>query len=240
MRQKRGKARLLTVTIAGAAIALLGACAGRQLAPVGEPVVDASATAADLIDATIPLNPRKATFSWNLREGTTRLHGRGVARYVAPERLRLDLFGPRGETYLAATLVGDRARIPDAVAEGIALPSPSLLWAALGVLRPPSGARLMSVTTTGPTTSIRYGVGEDEIYDFALETSPTGARLIRVERAGPSGVRETLELHYSEAGEITSTNYRDWSAYRDLVLEMEMVEDALPFPDEIWIPGGDR
>ena len=73
--------------------------------------------AAELARATVPASPRQVNFAWELDEAGARFRGRGVGRMVAPSRFRLDLFGPRGETYLAAALVDGEARVPPALAE---------------------------------------------------------------------------------------------------------------------------
>ena len=117
--------------------ALLSGCVPRTNPPLGAPLLDPEAAVAELRSATVPASARRASFAWALLESGSRLRGEGVVRFEAPERLRLDLFGPRGETYLAAALVGEEIRIPPQLAGQVALPSPSLLWGALGVLRPP-------------------------------------------------------------------------------------------------------
>ncbi len=128
--------------------------------------------AAALRAATTPSSPRQARFGWSLDEAGSRFSGSGVARYVAPERFRLDLFGPRGETYLAAALVGETARIPAQVAERFKLPSPALLWAAVGVVRPPSATRLTSATDEGGRVTLRYDLGPDGTLEYRAQGSP--------------------------------------------------------------------
>jgi len=217
---------------------VLAGCAGRQLKSEGEPVMDASASASRLMAATLPAGPRRTTFTWNLREGRTRLSGQGVARYEAPDHLRLDLFGPRGETYLSAALVDGRFRLPPTARDAIALPSASLLWAALGIFQPPTAARLVSVTVSGDVTSVRYGAPDGEMYDFRFMDSPRASLLSSVERAGTNGITESLELQYDDSGVLLTANYRNWADFRDLEIHVEKTEDATSFQDEIWLPGG--
>ncbi|HEV2149531.1 MAG TPA: hypothetical protein VGR37_19175, partial [Longimicrobiaceae bacterium] len=166
----------------------------------------------------------------------SRVRGRGVVRAEAPERLRLDLFGPRGETYLAAALVGDSFRVPPAVAARFPLPSPALLWGGLGVVRPPAGARLVGASASENAASLRYEVGAGETVEFGAE----GMRLRTILRSGGSGALESVSVTYSPAGALQRAEYRDRGAYRTLVLNVESTKDAAPFPPETWLPGAAR
>ncbi len=231
--------KLFRAAAAAAAVALLGGCAARTPQPVGPPAADPAAQVERFERETAPVSPRRAAFTWTLEEAGSRVGGRGVVRFLAPERLRLDLFGPRGETYLAAALVEDRFRVPPSAAEGVRLPSPALLWAALGVFRAPPGASLSSATAGEDAAALLYGHGADR-FEFRAEETVEGLRLSRVERIGPSGVLETVRLEYGPGSQLRRTRYRDWSAYRDLVFELESIEDVEPFSDAIWTPGGGR
>ncbi len=214
----------------------LAACAGSAPPPAGEPVPDPLGFAAALQQATTPATPLQANFQWTLDEAGSRVSGRGVVRYVAPDRQRLDLFGPRGETYLAAALVGEEIRLPSAATQGIALPSPALLWSALGVIRPPAGAPLASASILDSIAVLRYDLSGDEQLEFRASQSAGATRLLQVERRGRRGVLETIRLEYGAEGNLARTRYRDWSAYRDLVFETESIREATSFPDNIWRP----
>lgn len=205
--------------------------------PLGTPIPDPGPVAARVAAGTRPVSPQQATFAWQLDESGSRAGGRGVVRYVAPERIRLDLFGPRGETYLAAALVGDEYRLPPAASAQLTLPSPALLWSALGVLRPPAGAQLLGATREDSVVTLRYALEPGVELRAIAELSGGGARLRSVERIGRSGVLESVQLEYAPAGALSRTRYRDWSAYRDLVLDLETIKDVPQFPGEIWSPG---
>lgn len=219
--------------------ALTVGCAARAPRPVGEPVADPEALVARFHTGTAPGSPRQAAFAWTLEEAGSRVAGRGVVRYVAPDRLRLDLFGPRGETYLAAALVEDEFRLPPAAAQGVALPSPALLWAALGIFRAPPGGALSTATAGEAEASLLYRAGEDG-FDFTAREVGDDLRLVAVERIGPSGVLETVRLDYAADGDLRRTRYRDWSAFRDLTFELESIKDVDSFPEAIWSPGEGR
>lgn len=228
----------LLLCLLGATLATTG-CAARVPQPVGDPVADPAELVARYRGETVPPTPRQANFSWTLEEAGSRVGGRGVIRFVAPERMRLDLFGPRGETYLAAALVGDEFRVPAGAAQGVALPSPALLWAALGVFRAPPGGELASATA-GDTLSALVYRAQDHRFEYRAQHAPDSLRLAQVERIGPSGVVETVRLEYGPDGQLRRTRYRDWSAFRDLVFELESMRDVESFPESIWTPGRDR
>lgn len=186
----------------------------------------------ELRRATVPAAPVQVNFGWALDEAGARFQGRGVARYEAPRRFRLDLFGPRGETYLAAALVDGELRAPPALLERFELPSPALLWAAVGVIDPPADARLLESATRGGETTLRYQAGED-----VLEYRVEGGRLQSVRRRRGSAVAESIDLTYNQTG-IARAQYRDWAAYRTLNLTIESSTHAEQFPDETWRPAG--
>jgi hypothetical protein len=171
-------------------------------------------------------------FGWSLDEAGARFQGRGVARYVAPRRSRLDLFGPRGETYLAAALVDGEMRVPPGLMENFRLPSPALLWGAVGVVAPPDDARLLDASTRGDETTVRYQLGDD-----VLEYRARGGRLQTVRRRRGSGVAESIDLTYNDQG-LSVAQYRDWAAYRTLNLTIESSTDVAQFSEDTWRPAG--
>lgn len=231
-----------------ALVAVLTACAAATTgtaapapAPDSAPPAAGSATAASpdsiaaaLRQATTPRTPKQARFTWSLDEAGSRFSGSGVARYVAPERFRLDLFGPRGDSYGAAAVAGDEARVPPQVQERFKVPSPALLWAAVGVVRPPSGARLASATDEGGRVTLRYDLGGDGTLEYRAQ----GGRLTSVRRMASGGVQETVELERAGDGTLKSARYRNTPAFRTLNLTLEQSSDAASFPDDIWSPPG--
>ncbi len=221
------------------ALFIFGGCTSSRLAPVsGVPVADPGALALELSAATTPDSPYQVNFAWNLEEGGSRASGRGVVRVEAPERIRLDLFGPRGETYLVAALADGRYRFPAAVRSPVELPSPVLLWGALGVFEVPTGAELSSATIDGRSTELRYVAPNGDLYLFAFTAGSEGAipRPVRIERAVGQGVIESVAISYDAEGEVTRTEYRDWSAFRNLTLTVETRRDVESFPGDIWRP----
>jgi hypothetical protein len=194
---------------------------------------DAAAIAAQLQRATLPSSPRQASFTWALDESGARFNGRGVARYQAPDRFRLDLFGPRGETYLAAALVGETPRVPATLEQRFRLPSPALLWGALGIVRPPAAARLLDASTSSGTTVVRYDLGAEG----TLEYRARGGVLQTVRRVRGGGVQESIDLEHTGSN-LRSARYREWTALRTLNLSLESTNDVASFSEDIWSPPG--
>lgn len=225
--------------IVAAGLVLVAGCASSRLPAVtGTPVVDPAAVAADLSIGSVPERPFQVNFDWTLEEGGSRASGKGVVRVEAPERIRLDLFGPRGETYLAAALTEGVYRFPSTVRSPIELPSAVLLWGALGIFQLPAGAALSSATVDGSSTDLRYAApgGDLYLFTFTSEGASVQSRLQRVERAIGQGVVESVSIIRGEDGAVTRTEYRDWSAFRNLTLIVETRRDVDPFPPEIWRP----
>lgn len=235
-----------TLRVVPFAFAALAACAAAPATAVGPapaaetpvadaPSQDAAAIAAALQRATLPGSPRQANFAWSLDESGARFNGRGVARFAAPNRFRLDLFGPRGETYFAAALVGETPRVPASLdQQRFKLPSPALLWAAVGVVRPPSGARLLNAATSGGTTTVRYDLGAEGTLEYRARANV----LQSVRRLRGGGVQESIDLEHASGGALRSARYREWIALRTLNLTLESNNDVASFSDDIWSPPG--
>lgn len=219
-----------------AALLLLAGCAARAPEPIGAPAPDPGPLAARLTQATALSGPRQIAFGWSLDEAGSKLRGRGVLRVAPPERARLDLFGPRNESYLAAALVGEQFRLPNGAAPAVPLPSPALLWGAVGVIRPPEGAALIGATTADSLVTLRYRAANGEEFRYRVRTSGETGRLEQLERIGGSGVLETVNLDRSAAGDLTRTRYRDWTAFRDLTLDLESNRNVESFPETVWNP----
>lgn len=201
--------------------------------PPATPVADAAVRAAELAAATTPPQPQRAVFRWELQQGLVRFRGQGVARYEAPRRLRLDLFDLQGRTLVVAALVGDSLRTPATLPIGLELPSPTFLWAAVGVFRPPAAAP-EAAAEDSLTLLLRYRLDGQRL---EVRARRTPLRLWRVDRTASTGALETLEWTDSARSEV---RYVDRVHGRELRLVFERREDASPFPPDIWSPVGDR
>src|SRR5690554_4374916 len=208
---------------------LAAACAARGATRTEQP--PDPALAREAAEATAPRRTLQILFDWSARERDARFSGRGVARVQPPYHARLDLFGPRGEAYLTAALVEGDLRLP-AAAQDAPVPPPPLLWSVLGVVWPPAGAELLATERDGETVRLEYGRGAER-WHFRLE----GGRLRFAEWRPAGGGRHTVELGADSVdGLPREARYRDWAAFVELVLMLDTVEDAAPFPPEIWTP----
>jgi hypothetical protein len=240
-RTNRTRGALPLLALAAALAACGGAAAASPAtgpAPAADPGLARGASPDSIAEAlrraTLPASPRQVQFGWQLDEAGARFSGRGVGRYAAPDHFRLDLFGPRGETYLAAALVGETPRVPAAVAQRFRLPSTGLLWGAVGVVRPPAAARLVAADAEGDRVTLRYDLGEEG----TLEYRARGGRLESVRRLEGGGVQESIDLERGGDGTLRRATYRDWAAYRTLNLTLESSTDVAAFPDDVWSPPG--
>lgn len=216
-------------------LSLLAACAPAAVQTPGPQGPPQPQLAQQLITATALQRPLQIVFAWTFTEENARFSGRGATRVEPPYRARLDLFGPRGETYLAAAAVGDTLRLPPNMATQLRsiVPPVALLWTALGVLRAPEGATLNSTAQRGDTLVLGYNRG-DERWSFRS----VAGRLQYAEWNGPNSGRRTVELRGTGAFSLPAVAvYRDWAAFRELTLTLEQANEAASFPADIWFPG---
>lgn len=213
----------------------VGACAPATVQPPAAHDPPQPQMAQQLIDSTALRRPLHIVFSWTFTEENARFSGRGSTRVEPAYRARLDLFGPRGETYLAAAAVRDSLRLPPNMAPGLRsiVPPIALLWTALGVLRAPEGSTLTATVRRGDTLVVGYA-REDERWSFRS----VAGRLQYAEWNGPGSGRRTVELRGTGAFNLPAVAvYRDWAAFRELTLTLDQANEAASFPADIWFPG---
>lgn len=199
------------------------ACATRAGPGEIQPGVEAAA-----LTETAVRSPRMLVFDWRLQDGQARFSGSGAARMApAPPRVRLDLFGPQDEGYLSAVLRDGQLFVPTGVPAELIPPAP-LLWAALGVIRPPDGARLLSAVREGNGSTLVYGA-DDGDWRYVVRDG----RLRSAEWSSARGARHTVAIEPGEGAPRRSV-YRDWQQYRELTLELEREEPVQGFPSDTW------
>lgn len=200
-------------------------CAGRGLPETVDPDVAVAA-----VERTAPDRPLQVVFDWTVMEGGARFSGSGAARIEPPYRARLDLFGPRGEGYLSAALVGSELRLPPGTG-AVTLPPPAMMWAALGAILPPDDARLVGTRAAEDRTELyydvdgsrlRYTLVDGRLRSAALEG---GGRRMAVELSGVVEPRLPRDAFY-----------RDATARTELILRLERANEVESFPAEIWVP----
>lgn len=226
------RSRIPPVAVLGLASGL-AACAG---APPPEPAspLDARQTALAVEHATVLDRAYRIVFDWVLLDGPARFRGRGVARIAPPDRVRLDLFSPGGETVARAALVRNEVRMPDP-AHRIPLPPPPFIWAALGIFRPgdealllggergPDGEIRLHYTGPNPQSALVYGIRQ---------------RTLRwLEHRDSEHTVERIELAPADAERFPRrATYRDLRAYRELVVTLDTVEHVESYPPDLWVP----
>lgn len=183
------------------------------------------------IRATAPDRPLSVVFDWRIRDGEARFSGSGSARIQPPLRARLDLFGPRGDGYLSAALVDAEIRLPSGV-DAPRLPPPAMMWAVLGVVRPPQGAILVGTLDEPGRTELHYTVGDGRVR-YRLDDG----RLRQVVWDGPHGRMVVESSGRADFGLPKEAVYRDMSATTELMLNLERVDEVAAYPPETWNPG---
>lgn len=213
-----------------APLLLAAACAPAAVATGEADPVEA----ARLQEATRPAATIQVFFDWNLEDREANFTGRGVLRLDADRRGRVDLFGPRGETYAAAILQGEDLRAVPPAALSM-LPPPALLWSALGVFRAPTTAPLTGTGTADGRTTLEYR-RDGTLWRFGFEND----RLRSTEWTDGAG-RRTVELSGSaDAGLPAQSVFRDWTQFRQLTLRVTEVEEIAGFEPDVWILPGER
>lgn len=226
-----GKRKQSMLKKIGVVVWLTGCAPAAVQTPVAPPQPELART---LVDSTALRRPLHLVFSWSFTEASARFSGQGATRVEPPYRARLDLFGPRGETYLAAAAEGDELRLPANLPGGLRaiVPPVPLLWSALGVLRAPEDATLVSTDQRADTLLLGYVRGEER-WSFRA----VAGRLQYVEWTGPGSGRKTVELRGSAAHQLPAVAvYRDWPAFRELTLTLDRVNEVASFPADTWYP----
>jgi hypothetical protein len=212
--------------------ALLSSC-GPPPPVVLAPAVDADQLALTLEDRSSLQEPIRVVFEWQLNEAGIRVGGRGVARIEPPYRARLDLFLGNGETVVSAALVDRELRLPPGAPTDL-LPPPDLMWGVLGVFRPRLGMTLLGADRLeGDELRLRYG------YDDARELHyrVRDGRVQSMEVLSGTYVVERVELGQEEGDRYPAeATYRNLTAFRELKLSRETIQQVEPYPPDIWSP----
>ena len=139
--------------------------------------------------ATLPAGPTLIRFRWHYEDGHVRYAGRGSARIAPPDSLRFDYAGPFGLGSGAAVVIGDTVAWADPAKSFRSLvPAIPMLWASLGMVRPPGeGAAVSGLVQAG------RGGGGRVIWRFA---QPGDTRAY----VATSGVERVLEAEWRRAG----------------------------------------
>jgi hypothetical protein len=147
--------------------------------------------------ATAPARQRLIRFRWKYRDAGKSYAGRAAVRIAPPDSLRIDYAGPFNWGAGAALVVGDSTVWADPEKNFRSLvPAVRMLWAGLGIVRPPApGAGVFGLALSGPDSARiwRFVQGEDTL-DYRLARG--GARVLEAEwrRQGTVVARSRAEL----------------------------------------------
>jgi hypothetical protein len=164
---------LRALSYIGACI-LLSGCPRRgseALVPLAlRPADRESATA--WVRTTLPPRRTLIRFRWRYVDERVSYAGRGTSRMAPPDSLRFDYAGPFGMGAGAAVVLGDSVAWADPAANFQALvPAIPMLWASLGVVRPPgAGAAVFRHEDEGTDwhRAIWRFVEEGDTLDYVL------------------------------------------------------------------------
>ena len=198
-------------------VLVVSGCAPRLRPLPGAPVVAA------FPGADLPRGHHRAVFQWELEDPDITARGEGVARTASPDSVRLDFFLAGGLGSGAAVLIRSEVRLPPGAADFVRrlVPSPPLLWAALGRLAvpalPDTNARV-----DGDTLRADIGVPVAWRVTFVRDT------LRRLERVDNGRVVEWVERG-------SRVRYRNERSRRRLDLTVSRIDITGAFDPIIWV-----
>ena len=131
-------------------------------------------------------------------------------------------------------LVADTLHAPEGAPTQI-VPPPPLLWAALGVLRPPGGAALVGGETRGERLRLRYGLstGDELRYEFER------GRVAAADLYHDGDALHEVSLDRDGSWELPrEATYRNLAAFRELRVVVESVVGVEGYPADIFFPIG--
>jgi hypothetical protein len=178
-----------------AAGALVAGCPAK-LAPL-VPVPLAPADRAEALTWTQGMVPAHGTairFKFQFQDERRHWAGRGTARVAPPDSLRFDYVGPLGLGAGAAVVVGDSTVWADPAENFRSLvPGIPMLWAALGIVRPPAADARVERGGVAPQTIWRFARAGDTLDYVATDGVP---RVLEAEwrRGGKVLARSSTEF----------------------------------------------
>jgi hypothetical protein len=122
---------------------------------------------------TVPGHGTAIRFRFLFQDKRRHWSGRGTARVAPPDSLRFDYAGPLGLGAGAAIVVGDSTVWADPAENFRALvPGIPMLWAALGIVRPPASDAHVESGGAAPRTIWRF-VHADDTLDYVAVDGAT-------------------------------------------------------------------
>jgi hypothetical protein len=160
--------------------------------------------------------------------------GRGTARVAQPDSLRFDYTGPLGLGSGAAVVVGDSTQWaqPEQNFRSF-IPAIRMLWAALGVVRPPDSTAAVAVARVPSRTIWRFGAGLDTI-DYVVTEGPDHTLEAEWRHAGKIQARSRTELDVRGMPTAARVLFPEASARFELTVVG--VDTTAVFAPSLWQP----
>jgi hypothetical protein len=169
----------------------------------------------------LPPGHWQVTFTWEFEDPDMSGRGEAVARFAAPDSVRLDFFLAGGFGGGAAILIGDSLQLPSMEIFRRLIPPAPLLWASLGRAALPN-SRDTVVALDGPVLRAQIGRPAEWRVEFR------GDSLRRVERVQRGRMLEWVQR------DSASIRYRHETARRSLSLRLVRPLEPAVFDASIW------
>jgi hypothetical protein len=211
--------RRRVLAVAGVVAVVAGAegCA-RAIAPL------AGTPAAATFPPTKLVGSRQLVFRWEYTEDMLIARGEGIARLAGPDSARLDFFVDGGFGSGYALVFDDSIFAPGGNLVQNMLPSPPMIWAAVGRLAVPASSDTAAIVDGARLVA---DIGRDPMWRVTFD----GGRLAMLERVVGGKVAETL----TRAAD-GSVRYQNPRSRRMLRITVTRDEPVPAFDASIWRP----
>jgi hypothetical protein len=201
-------------------------------------------TALHWTQTTLPRTPTLIRFRWRYQDERVKYAGRGSARIAPPDSMRFDYAGPLNLGSGAAVVIGDSVLWAEPEKDFRSLvPAIPMLWAALGMVRPPAddatvlGTELVDSLTQRRRTVWRFAQAEDTL-DYMVTDSAGKRSLVEAEwrRRGKMVARSRSKLdslQYPASARVDFPEGSGGPARFELIVGGTL-DTAAVFPPNLW------
>jgi len=190
------------------------------------------AAAMSWVERTVPRHNTAIRFRFQYEDAHKHWTGRGTARLAPPDSLRFDYSGPLGLGSGAAVVVGDSeiwAEPPENFRSLV--PAVRMLWAGLGVVRPPAPDASVSGIEGQSQRVWRFAEGSDTL-DYVASDGTTRVLDAEWRQAGRIVARSRTELDAQTRPTKSSIVFPEAAAR--LELTVDRVDTAAVIPADVW------
>jgi hypothetical protein len=181
---------------------------------------------------TVPAHGTAIRFRFQFQDRRRHWGGRGTARVAPPDSLRFDYVGPLGLGAGAAVVVGDSTVWADPAENFRSLvPGIPMLWAALGIVRPPASDARVESGGVAPRTIWRFVHAGDTLDYVGIDGAP---RILEVEwrRQGKVLARSRTEFDGRALPAKARVDFPEAPARFELTVVS--VDTAAAFAPALW------